>query len=338
VKHAVVIFLVLLLLCCSYSIAKKVTNLPQITTPITIDISNSEIYVLDEATVYIYSLKDFHLIRKFGEKGEGKGQLTPNTEVPIAMNIVDGNVFLNSQVKLIKFSKDGKLLREQRLPFSFQTVPYGKDFASIKITVGPRVQRFSVVHYDDRFQQKKVLYSRERIPRSRRGQLPMPPELIIIRSTGDRLYVFDQKKDFVIDVYGSDGEEEKTIKMDYKKIKVTDNFKKVAEAWFRAQPSFRMAAEELREMIYFPDYLPVVRNFIIKNNKIYIQTYKNQNNLSEFLILDMEGKLIKQVMLPGFHDFPLQFNSSRIFTFYNNSYYYLMQNETGWELHVEEMK
>ena len=337
-KKAAVILVLFFLLCGTQGIAKKLANLPQVTTPVTIDIYNDELYVLDETVVYVYSLKDFRLARRFGEKGEGKGQLTPNTEVPLGMNIENGNIYLNSQLKMIKYSTDGKILQEQQIPFSFQTIPFGNEFASIKITVGPAVQSFSVMQYDRGFNQLKQLYTRERISPSRRGQLPIPPELIIIRGSGDQLFVFDQKKDFAIDVYQRNGTLAKTIKMDYQKIKVTEPFKKQAEAWFRAQPAFRMAAEELREMIYFPDYLPVMRNFIIKNKKIYIQTYKTQGKLTEFMVLGLDGKLLKQYMLPGFQNFPLQFNSSRIFTFYNDKYYYLAENNTGWELHVEELK
>jgi hypothetical protein len=333
-----VVFIFLLSMGFSYGYAKKLAALPQINNPISIEIHEDELYVLDEVEVRVYSLKNYRLLRKFGKKGEGEGELMPNTEVPLVMNITNGNVFLNSQIKMIQYSKKGEIIKEQRIPFSFQTIPFGENYVSIKISTSSAMNTFNVILYDPGFNQLKVLYSRERISRSRRGKLSLPPELIIIRCSKDKLFVFDQKKGFVIDTFDPQGKRVNHINVDYHRIKMTDYFKKAAEAWFRAQPSFRMATEELREMIYFPDYLPIMRNFIIKNQKLYIQTYKTRGNSSEFIVLDFDGKLIKQTFLPDYEKSPIQLNSSNFFTFYNEKYYHLLKKGSGWEIHVEEIK
>jgi hypothetical protein len=338
VKKVSVVLTLLLSLCLSHGFAGKLAALPQLNNPISIEIDEDELYVLDEVVVYVYSLKDYRLLRKFGKKGEGQGQLMPNSEVPVVMNIANGNVFLNSQIKMIQFSKKGEIIKEQRIPFSFQTIPFGENYVSIKISTMHTVNSFNVILYDPDFKQLKLLYSRERIPLSRRGKLSLPPELIIVRSSKDKLFVFDQKNGFVIDTFDLRGNRVNHIKMDYQRIKMTESFKKTAEVWFRAQPTFHMATEELREMIYFPDYLPVMRNFILKNQKLYIRTYKTQGNSSEFIVLDFNGKLIKQTFLPDYEISPVQLNSSNIFTFFNEKYYYLTKMGSGWEIHVEEIK
>ena len=338
-KKAAAVSILFFSLCFSPGFSKKLAVLPQLTSPIMIEISGDELYVLEEAEVYVYSLKDYRLLRKFGKKGEGPGQLMPNTEVPLAMNIVDGTVYLNSQIKMVNYSKEGKFLAEQRIPFSFQTVPFGKNYASIKISARHNVQTFIATLLDPGFNNLEHLYSRERISRSQRGKLSLPPEIIIIRSSGSKLFLFDQQsKGLVINVFDHQGKQLKPIKLDYQRIKTDESFKKDAVAWFKAQPSFRMAAEELREMIYFPDYLPVIRNFLAGKQRLYIQTYKTQNHLSEFLILDFEGRLIKQTYLPGFANSPLQFNCSNTFIFPDDKYYYLEEHERGWEINMEELK
>lgn len=337
-KKMAVVFTILLSLCFSHGFAKKLAALPQLNNPISIEIDEDELYVLDEVVVYVYSLKDYRLIRKFGKKGEGQGELMSNIEVPPVMNIADGNIFLNSQIKMIRFSKKGEIIKEQRIPFSFQTIPFGKNYISIKIATNSAMNTFNVILYDPDFNQLKVLYSRERIPRSRRGKLSLPPELIIVRSSGDKLFMFDQKKGFVIDTFDLKGNRVNHIKMDYPRIKTTEAFKNAAEAWFRTQPTFHMATEELRKMIYFPDYLPMMRNFIIKNQKLYIRTYRTRGNSSEFIVLDFDGKLIKQTYLPDYEKSPIQLNSSNNFTFFNERYYHLAEGESGWEIHIEEIK
>jgi hypothetical protein len=338
-KRAAVISILVLSLGLSSVFSKKLAVLPQLTAPNTIEIYGDELYVLEDAEVYVYSLKDYRLLRRFGKKGEGPGQLTPNTEVPLAMSIVNGIVYLNSQIKLVRFSTQGKILAEQRIPFSFQTVPFGKNYVSIKIGLRHDVQSFIATLLDADFNNPEHLYSRERISRSQRGRISLPPEIIIIRSSGEKLFLFDQQsRGFVINVMDSKGKQLKPIKMDYQRIKTSESFEKDAIAWFKAQPSFRMAAEELREMIYFPDYLPVIRNFLARKDRLYIQTYKTENHLAEFLILDHEGRLIKRLYLPGFADSPLQFNSSHTFTFYNDKYYYLEEHDRGWEISMEELR
>ncbi len=337
-KKVIVLFVLLLSLCLSYGFAKRLADLPQLAYPISIEIDENELYVLDEAVVYVYSLKDYRFLRKFGKKGERQGQLLPNSEVPLVMNIANGNVFLNSQIKMIRFSKKGEIIKEQRIPFSFQTIPFGENYVSIKISTMHAENTYNVILYDPGFNQLKLLYSRERTPVSRRGMFSLPPELIIIRGSKDKLFVFDQQKGSVIDTFDLQGNRVNHIKIDYQRIKMTESFKRTAEAWFMAQPSFNMAAEELRKMIYFPDYLPMMRNFIIKNQKLYIQTYKTRGNSSEFIILDFHGKLIKQTFLPVYETSPLQLNSSNIFTFFNEKYYWLAKTGRGWEIHAEDIK
>jgi hypothetical protein len=338
-KRAAVISILVLFLGLSPGFSKKLAVLPQLTAPNTIDIYGDELYVLEDAEVYVYSLKDYRLLRRFGKRGEGPGQLMPNTEVPLAMTIVNGSVYLNSQLKMIKYSKEGKSLAEQQIPFSFQTIPFGKNYASIKIGLRHDIHSFIATLLDPGFNNLEHFYSRERISRSQRGKLSLPPEIIIIRCSGDKIFLFDQQsRGFVINVYDSQGKQLKPIKMDYQRIKTSDSFERDAIAWFKAQPSFRMAAEELREMIYFPDYLPVIRNFLARKGRLYIQTYKTENHLSEFIILDVEGRLIKRLYLPGFANSPLQFNASHTFTFYNDKYYYLEEHDRGWEINMEELK
>jgi hypothetical protein len=338
-KKAAVISSLILSLCLSPGFSKKLAVLPQLTAPIMIEIDGDKLYVLEDAEVYVYSLKDFRLLRKFGKRGEGPGQLIPDTEVPLAMNIVNGTVYLNSQIKMVKYSREGKFLAEQRIPFSFQTIPFDNNYVSIKIAAMHNVQSFMVALLDPGFNKPEHLYSRERISPSQRGRLSLPPEIIIIRSSGDKLFLFDQQsKGFVINRFDRKGKQLKPIKMDYQRIKTGESFEKDAITWFKAQPSFHMAAEELRGMIYFPDYLPVIRNFLAGKQRLYIQTYKTVNHLSEFFILDFEGRLIKQTYLPGFANSPLQFNSSNMFVFIKNKYYYLEEHDLGWEINMEELK
>ena len=58
----------------SIPVFAAVIELPEIINPASITVDNNHIYITDFPSVYIYSLKDCHLIKKFGRRGEGPGE------------------------------------------------------------------------------------------------------------------------------------------------------------------------------------------------------------------------------------------------------------------------
>ncbi len=82
------------------------------------------------------------------------------------------------------------------------------------------------------------------------------------------------------------------------------------------------------------------KNSWIINNRIYIHTYREKQNKSEFLILNFSGKIEKKLLLPGSTKLNLRINPASIFTFYNGKYYYLLENldQEEWELHVVKIQ
>ncbi len=67
------VFLFLLLLT-SVVYTEKISILKELLQPDGMAIGNGRIYVTEKTSIYIYSLKDFNLIKKFGEKGEGPNE------------------------------------------------------------------------------------------------------------------------------------------------------------------------------------------------------------------------------------------------------------------------
>lgn len=48
----------------------------------------------------------------------------------------------------------------------------------------------------------------------------------------------------------------------------------------------------------FPDYFPAVKRILIRDQLLYVLTFKKQDNRYEFFIFDLEGKLLKKSFVP----------------------------------------
>lgn len=332
------IILLVLLIFSSFVFSEKLSVLAELTNPAMIEINGDELYVLDGAEVYVYSLHDYGFLRKFGKKGEGPGELLPQPDLPIVMQIYSEYVLLNSFNKMIYFSKTGEMIKEKRIPFlTFQIMPLGKNYAASKFTRNSRGgSQVSVLLFDDEFKELKKLYETELLNDFGKGKVAFPLLDTFIQCSSDQLFVADQQSDFEIQRFDLEGNRLTPIKRSYQKIKITETFKKKSWEWLQLQPVFRTFPDVFKQMIYFPDYLPDIRNFLVKDKKIYVQTYKTKETLSQFFIIDLNGSMLKTAFLPGADKERLRPNPAVTYSFKDNKYYYLEENldTEEWELHM----
>ena len=68
------ILFILTLTFVSPGFAEKVATLQEINKPWTFFVDQDRFYISETVSVYIYSLKDFKLIKKFGRRGEAAGE------------------------------------------------------------------------------------------------------------------------------------------------------------------------------------------------------------------------------------------------------------------------
>jgi hypothetical protein len=155
----------------------------------------------------------------------------------------------------------------------------------------------------------------------------------------DRLFVFDPILGFPIKVYDKNGDLLKNIFIDYKKQKMTESFKEEVMDWMKMHPQLKDLAIEMK--IAFPEYIPAMRSFLVKEDIIYAYTYHRKNNLSEFILFDTnKNEIMKKLYLPTAERNIVQLSVNRIYTIKDNRYYYLFDNyeEETWELHMVEIK
>jgi len=332
----------LLLLSVSPDFAAKLAVLPELNRPSYIEIRDNEVYVLDEPVVKVYSLKDCRLLRQFGKRGNGPGELMPNDEIPLQMQLVNGEVFLNSQTKFIHYSYAGEVLKEKATHFMcMQITPLGKNYCISRVNFTRNMEIFfNIMLYDRDLNLLKAIYTSKPTATLRsRGKVIIPSNFTYMKiaPSGKRLYVFSgRQEDFQVLVFDLDGNPLKPIKMDYQCPKWTDSFKQEVIDWFKTFPRFRANADLIKQYVEFPVFLPAIRNILVGENRLYVQTYKKTANDSEFFVFDENAQLMKRVFLPDEARYKVKMNPDVTFTIKNDRYYYLVENiDNGdWELHM----
>ena len=321
--------------------SETIRELPQLITPSIIDCDGERIFILDGVAVYVYSQKDFQLIAKFGKRGEGPGELMTQPDLPIYMQLYEDQVLLNSFNKLIYFSNEGKFIKKMKIPFlASQIIPLKKVFAVSKCNRRNDGSSIMTVFLaDENLNQVKEIYQTELLNDQGRRKIAWPLLNIQIQEDGERLYVFDQQKGFQVDVYNHSGEKISEIKKNYEKIRITEDYKKKIMDWLKLQPAFRSAPEEIKKMIYFLDYFPVMDHCLVRNQRIYIQTYLRQDPHVEFIVLDVTGKELKKMFLFNAKPESVRLSPGAGYTFHGDRFYYLAENDDEeWELHIQKIQ
>lgn len=318
----------------------KVAVLEKVSRPERILIDQDKLYVLEGAYVYIYSMKDYSLLKKFGKKGNGPGELNPVPTYKLQMEVQKGNIVINSKNKIVTFNGDGEVLHEKRLPFIvLQVIPIEKNYAISKSVFNSGGSNYiGLLFFDSGFEEIKTAYSRYFPHSSKSGKIDMIPHLVLIRKYKNEIYCFDQDGDFEINVYNASGKLSRKIKTECKKRKIPRKYIEKTWEWARKDVRLRKLKEEIRNMAYFPDYFPVMKNFVIDDDKIYVQTYdmKLEEDQSRFIVTDLKGKILKKIYLSGADLNTIEFSP---YTFVKGDYIYLYDNPDteNIELHIEKI-
>ncbi|MCP4153616.1 MAG: hypothetical protein GY757_38160 [bacterium] len=320
---------VLLLLFAAFVFGGKAVPLPDVLKPGGIAIDESQIYIWENTTVHIYSLKDFSLKKTFGKKGEGP------QEFKSILGIVPQkeSLFVNSMGKIFYFSKDGTYRKEAKTTDARGFFPVGNSFFGRREIMEDKTVFLKINLYDATFKLiKEIAKLKYAVQDTTQQLLPLIPPLEVNAYAG-KLFV-TPAMDFLIDVYNDKGEKLHSIKQAYKKQPVSDDFKNKTDHFLKTSPNFKKYYELLKGWLKFPDYFPAIRRVCVNDNKIFVQTYMHKGDQSEFHVLDFKGKLLKTVWLT-FAD-PIGINLDPLFTISGDKLYQLVENEEKeiWELRI----
>ena len=95
--------------------------------------------------------------------------------------------------------------------------------------------------------------------------------------------------------------------------------------------------ERVKRRLEFPEYFPVIQDFLAADDKIYVVTFKSIDDKKEVLVYDLGGKFLKKVYFPGIEQSPFQLYP---FTVRNGNLYRLHDNDETeeWELFISKIE
>jgi hypothetical protein len=335
-----VLLLFIFLFAGSTIFAARAVPLPELLNPELIRVDENKIYITEKANIYIYSKKDFKLIKKFGKKGAGPEEFRIGfANGMLWISVTPDCLFVHSMGKVSYFTKEGKFIKERRLgegTFRRAFHPMGNQFVGVGTKTEEQVRYWTIYIYDSNLRKVKELFFYP-VP-FQEGKKVSPIEFKVAEFCiyKDKIFVPDARDSGTIYVFNREGKQLYFIKPRYEKIRITEKDIERYKYYFNSG-HFKGFYERWQSYFEFPDYFPAMRFMNVSDDKIYILTYKKKEGKNEFLILDLKGKFLKKFYLPV-EEMDVQFYPP--YTVRDNRFYQLVENEESekWELHITEIE
>lgn len=330
-KKFVMFLGILLILLVNDVLGLKLASFPDLLKPSSLTVDGNQIFIADQHKVYIYSLEDFSLQKKFGKEGEGPQEFLGRAFIYVKPD----HIIVNSETKISYFTRDGIYQREIRVPHGFWFNSIGEKYVGYCIVSGENGETYSAVNiFDSNFKKIKEI---NRYKFWFQEERPINPLNLIT----PKFCIHDEKiitrgKNGTIEIHDSTGKKLLSITQISEKIKLTNNHKKGYHYYFSKVSQYKVLYEAIKNFITFPTYFPEVRSFKLADNKIYILTFKRIEKKSEFCVFSMEGKFLKRLMIPFADKNIVEFFP---YTIHKGKLYQLIESENDeeWGLYKEEI-
>lgn len=310
--------------------------------PFRIRTDGENLYIGQEASIFIYSAKDYKLLQKFGKPGEGPQEFKLYPEECADFDVQTDIILAFSVGKLSFFSKKGKFLKELKVtsggPRQFYRVMGKRIVGEYRLRGDDKARYSAVAIFGGNLESPREIF------RWKHQIQPGKQFDPIARGMYTPNFYVQDNKIFIggaigtgeIHVFDTDGKPLYVIRPKVEKVKFTDADKK---GYIESYSLYPQIYEQMKNRFLYPDYFPLWQNFIVTGNRIYLQTYKrdetDKKNL--FLILSLKGDVIEQVWLPldEYFDF-----TPCPYTIHGNKLYQTVDNEDAeaWELHITQIK
>jgi hypothetical protein len=317
--------------------AGQTAKLPELLNPNSIVVHSDRFFVIDGPAIYIYSLTDFHLMKKFGSKGEGPGEFMIFPGMP-SFNIIchPGKIQINSIGKVSFFSLDGRLLKEIKHSVAYgggQFYPLEDKFAGMGVKNENNKFLFTIDIYNSHLKKEKEV-AQYNIKAGFDGTVL--DKSVSFQTFENKIFVTGSNN-LLIDVYDDKGERINEISHDYDNIKFTQKHKEEILDWYKKNPVTKNLYHMFENRLKFPSSFPAIKRFFVTDGKVYVQTYLSKDKKTEFFVFNLKGKLLKTLFLPiEMNEILEQFY---LFCIKNGKLYQLVEDdEEIWHIDVRDIE
>jgi hypothetical protein len=337
-KRILILLIILVIGFLLYS--EKVATLNELANPFIMQVDQNQLYITDSEKVLIYSLKDYKLQKKFGEKGEGPGEfrISPTANMgSVMLDVYQDYLIINSMGKLSFFTKQGEYIKEMRSisPLGMFKL-LGNRYIGYGFAVDNNVNYMTINIWDSKLRQViKELHREEQwfVPGKKMDVFGLRTDFFYVAD--DKIFVENKKRNILI--FDENGNKIGSIDPAIEPVKMTKSFREGIHHYLKTTPRFKQFYPILKDMITFPDYFPGIRLFYTGDEKIYVLSWRKKHGQTECFVYDLNGKLINKTYLPlTEQDEFFQYTQ----TFGNGKFYQVVESEDDeeWELHITGVK
>jgi hypothetical protein len=316
----------------------KTIPLPDILKPELIEIYNNRIYIVEGPQVHIYALKDFTHIKTFGREGEGPREFKTYFAFGVRISFYKDQLLATSVGRISFFDLEGNYQKETATTFIStgglkQLEHNGPLFLSDGRYKEGKIAYNTMILYDAQF--KKIKEVAKYIKNEQLGGKvdPMNPGFPKYQVYDNK--IFSEEGDRVINVFAADGKKITTISPTDEKMPITSTYKNEFYAFLKNQDPQEF--HRLKNRFEFPGYFPVIHNFKVADNRVYIVTWKQKNEAQQIKIFTLDGKHTTTAYCPNLKIDPMYLAP---FAVHNGAVYHIADNpdtET-WELIVTPLQ
>ena len=335
------LFLLLVLIFSLPLLCDKAVIIADLGRPVSLDVDANNLYIIENAAVYIYSLKNFTLIKKFGEKGQGPGEFNTLPHVHITLDSSTDRLIIGSIRKISYYSKRGNFIKEVkgknlalRLVLLDPT-PGGEKFLGWSQRAYGGFNYNTIVIFDGELNKIQQVY-REKDPFQGRGKgYDMLPKTFSYLSHQGSI-LLPGKDDASVDVFDLEMKHRFTVRIKQDRYKVTEDFRKKMINYLKSSPETKNVFPVLQP-IRFPKYFPVINSFFADDGVIYVMTWKRENGRNEFYTYNMQGGFRQKKMIPVEYETDIQPYPAAV---KNGNLYQLVENQARqeWELRITRIR
>lgn len=310
-------------------------ELPDLNKAENVSVDDNQMYITENTSVYIYSLKDARLVRKMGSPGDGPGEFRVLPTLPLSVFPTENSFVINSFGKLTVCRKNGDIVSEKRTKAglgSFLFIPIGNNYVGRSIVAEGDVAFQTANLFDKDLNKGKELI---RIPyTAKSGKIQILRESLFFVVYRDRI-IITGGTGFHIKILDEAGEPLQEFERKYEKRRFTEDDEQSVRKFL--QLSLKQQYEILKNAMAFPSHYPEIAFFFAKDDLIYIFTWKRKVNQNEVFIYDINGKFIKQTYLPvhyqdALRPFPLDIHNHKLYQVIENP------DTEIWELVITNIK
>lgn len=339
--------IILLFLISTMLFGEKVVEMTDIGKPSQLIVTHDRIFITEGASVYIYSLKDYSLLKKFGSAGEGPKEFKLSPFGPGLQLFPKGDqLVINSDGRISFFTMGGEFISEMRVkPFSL-FIPVDDHFVGNASEADKENRMWLHLNiYNSKLEKVKTIHSTDKTIGTGLysnllfNTIILPYESFVYPVYKNKVYIpAETEEALVINVFDKNGSKTESIgKISLPTLIVTEHYKKEMIHWFKDLSPLKPFWDRIKDNIQFRTHFPLFKNLLIDNDRIYILTYQKNDGKNECIVLNMKGEKVKQIFLSLPPEEPF---APVCYALKDHHFYALHENEDteNWELHITSLK